>query len=114
MNYCVKVAIAEGMALRRVMEVCADLGFARVVFEDDSQIIAKAANSDEDPNTDYGILIHDVRPMLLERASWQVDFVHHEADLVAHQLSKVALVGESEQIWIEDGPINADYVYCFD
>lgn len=35
-SYNMKLIIAEGMALRKAMEICAELGFARVIFEGDS------------------------------------------------------------------------------
>ncbi|KAG7967870.1 hypothetical protein I3843_08G121900 [Carya illinoinensis] len=99
----VKPVMAEGLALRREMEVCADLGLGRVVFEGDSQTIVQAMNSDEVISADYGILVHDARSMLLIRPQWQVVFVHREANYAAHQLAKLALDYENEQIWIEDG-----------
>lgn len=103
---CVKPMVAEGITLRRAMEVCANLGFVRVVFEGDSQIIVKAANCDEDLSSNYGTWVHDARVILLEKPGWQVAFFYREANRVAHQphqLAKVALVHDDEQIWIKDG-----------
>ncbi|XP_042954569.1 uncharacterized protein LOC122290978 [Carya illinoinensis] len=101
----VKPVMAEGLALRRAMEVCADLGLGRVVFEGDAQIIVQAVNSDEVISADYGVLVYDARSMLRTWPQWQVVFVHKEANYAAHQLAKLALDYENEKIWMEDGPV---------
>ncbi|XP_042972916.1 uncharacterized protein LOC122304711 [Carya illinoinensis] len=55
----VKPVMAEGLALRRAMEVCANLGLGRVVFEGDAQIIVQAVTSDEEISANYGVLVND-------------------------------------------------------
>ncbi|XP_042972955.1 uncharacterized protein LOC122304757 [Carya illinoinensis] len=55
----VKPVLAEGLALRRAMEVCAELGLGRVVFEGDAKIIVQAVTSDEEINADYGVFVND-------------------------------------------------------
>ncbi|XP_042962456.1 uncharacterized protein LOC122296723 [Carya illinoinensis] len=101
----VKPVLAEGLALRRAMEVCAELGLGRVVFEGDAKIIVQAVTSDEEISADYGVLVNDARSMLRTWPQWHVDFVHREANYAAHQLAKLALDYEYEKIWIEDGPM---------
>ncbi|XP_042972749.1 uncharacterized protein LOC122304550 [Carya illinoinensis] len=80
----VKHVMAEGLALRRAMEVCADLGLGRVVFEGDAQIIVQAVTSDEEISADYGVLVNDARSMLRTWPQWHVAFVHREANYAAH------------------------------
>ncbi|XP_042939525.1 uncharacterized protein LOC122274565 [Carya illinoinensis] len=101
----VKPVMAEGLALRRAMEVCVDLGLGRMVFEGDAQIIVQAVTSDEEISADYGVLVNDARSMLRTWTQWHVAFVHREANYAAHQLAKLALDYEYEKIWMEDGPM---------
>ncbi|KAG2675064.1 hypothetical protein I3760_13G167000 [Carya illinoinensis] len=85
-------AMAECLALWKALELCRDLGFCRVLFEGDAQVIIKAVNEE---NSDYP---------LYGSIGWKIQYVQRSSNGVAHRLAKEALHIDTEIIWMEDSP----------
>lgn len=82
--------IAEARALRRAMELCADLGFSNVIFEGDSfQEIVKAFNAQQDSWTAVSPFLYDIKRMLQIRVGWKVSFNFREMLLTSSLNSKI-------------------------
>lgn len=84
------------------MKFCIELGFERVNFESDAQVLINAIKGEEVCWAWYGNLIEDVRQILKNISLWSIDFVHREGNQVAHLLAKNSLLLFSESIWIEE------------
>lgn len=69
-NYIMKPTTNEAMALRKSMELCSDLGFTRVIYEGDLEVVINATNSNENIYTNYETLLHDTRIMLERKSGW--------------------------------------------
>ncbi|XP_042964529.1 uncharacterized protein LOC122298728 [Carya illinoinensis] len=103
-------SVGEALALKRAVQFCDELGFSNVVLEGDAQVIVKAANNREELYTAYGNVMEEVRGFLKMRESWKIQFIHREANNVAHILAKNAFNYTTERVWIEEGPIEILHV----
>lgn len=56
----------------------------------DSQLVVKALNSREEIKGEYENVIEDVRVLMTYRLNWGVRFVYRKANIIAHNLSKLA------------------------
>lgn len=66
--------VAEAMALRKTMQLCAYLGFHQVEFDGDCHSIVRASKSAEEINSEMGPIIQDVRFLLQRSEGWEVRF----------------------------------------
>ncbi|XP_042944640.1 uncharacterized protein LOC122278525 [Carya illinoinensis] len=104
LSIVVKAIVAEAYALRRALFFCLELGLQKVLLEGDSQVVVKDTNSNADIWANYGVVIEDIRSLLKDNMSWSVNFIHREANNVAHSLAKMALTCDEEIVWMEEGP----------
>lgn len=84
------------------MKFCIELGFERVNFEGDAQVLINAIKGEEVCWAWYRNLIEDVRQILKNISLWSIDLVHMEVNQVAHLLAKNSLLLFSESIWIKE------------
>ncbi|XP_042964706.1 uncharacterized protein LOC122298928 [Carya illinoinensis] len=96
--------VAEAYALRRAMFFCLELGLQKIMLEGDSQVVVKDTNGNVDIWADYDIIIEDTRRLMKDNMSWSVNFIHREANNVAHSLGKMALTCAKQIVWIKEGP----------
>ena len=61
--------------------------------------------SDSHVAADVGLVIWDIQDRLINMNCISVDFLHRMANVVAHQLSKIALIVEEDSFWIESYPV---------
>lgn len=51
-----------------------------------------------------GQVIEDIESMFRDRPSWKLQYTSRVSNNVAHQLAKLALKCEEEEVWLEEGP----------
>ncbi|KAG2708037.1 hypothetical protein I3760_05G172800, partial [Carya illinoinensis] len=85
-------------------EVCRNLNFNKVIFEGDSKVIVNAVNDVNEDISFYGSVIEDIKKLLNTRNEWNVQFVYENSNEVAHLLAKEVLHLQSELVLIEEVP----------
>lgn len=99
--------VADCMALLRAMKLCAKLGYDRVVFEGDAQIVVTAANALKENPAWYGTLIKDTKALLNQNHLWQVSFIHRKGNQAAHEMAKIGTKSILlQKLWFYDFPYN--------
>ncbi|XP_042972830.1 uncharacterized protein LOC122304638 [Carya illinoinensis] len=96
---------AESYALHRVMELCIELGLSQVCFEGDAKVVIDAVNSKEEDSSWYGQKIEDLQQIMAGYPEWKIVFVHRTANVSAHTATKLAIRVSSENVWLEDDPV---------
>ncbi|XP_041009419.1 uncharacterized protein LOC121253474 [Juglans microcarpa x Juglans regia] len=98
-GYVDQPVIAEGLALRKAIEPCSDLGLNRVTFEGDAQNIVKAIyNLDEDLCC-YGSIIENSKSFLFTWSKWTVQYTCRNTNTVAHILAKASIHSNVERVY---------------
>ncbi|XP_035551053.1 uncharacterized protein LOC118349651 [Juglans regia] len=59
---------------------------------------------DHADNTWLGQLIEDLQQFLVSNPSWQLNFVHRQANKVAHTAAQLAISNVIDCFWLNDGP----------
>ncbi|KAF5462824.1 hypothetical protein F2P56_018800 [Juglans regia] len=95
---------AECTALWEAMILCEELGIGEVIFEGDAKIVIDAVSSGERDDSSLGHLVENLQQKLNSHSRWKLAFIHREGNEVAHQLAKLALHGENDMYWVEEGP----------
>ncbi|KAF5452039.1 hypothetical protein F2P56_027079 [Juglans regia] len=101
-------SIVETVALWFAVELCMDLGFNRVTFEGDAQLVVKTVNSEEEDLSYGGHIIEDIKTILKRSNAWVVQFIGRKGNNVAHLLAKKVLSLDYDQIWIDECP---DFIF---
>ncbi|XP_042973040.1 uncharacterized protein LOC122304840 [Carya illinoinensis] len=104
LSIVVKAVVVEAYALRRAMFSYLELGLQKVMLEGDSQVVVKDTNDNVDIWADYVVIIEDTRRLMKNNMSWSVNFIHREANNLAHSLAKMALTCAEEIVWMEEAP----------
>jgi hypothetical protein len=60
---------------------------------------------DEDCWSLYGQVINDARVKLNGLGEWEIVHVRREANVVAHNLARLALTMDEDRLWREDFPV---------
>lgn len=68
-----------------------DLGFGKVQFEGDSQVLVNAISSDAVCEAWSGHLVEEAKEILKMRPLWSISFDHREGNRAAHTLAKFSL-----------------------
>ncbi|KAF5472027.1 hypothetical protein F2P56_008777 [Juglans regia] len=96
--------IAEGLTLRKALELCSDLGLNKVTCERDAQNIVKAVYTLDEDLYYYGSIIEDSKSFLCTWSNWTVQYTQRNTNTVAHNLVKAAIHSNVEKVWIEEAP----------
>lgn len=82
------------------------MGFSSTIFEGDAQALIQDVNSSLETWTSYGQVVKEVRYQMQKWFLWKIKFIQREGNTIAHQLGKIGLTVENEQIWIEEVPVS--------
>lgn len=86
------------------MELCKDLNFNKVIFEEDTQVNVNTVNDVQEDIAFYGSVIEDVKKLLNTKNGWNVQFLYRNSNEATHLLAKEALHLQFELAWIEEVP----------
>ncbi|KAF5444907.1 hypothetical protein F2P56_033999 [Juglans regia] len=95
---------AEGEALYRAMDLCLELGLYHVIFEGDAKVVIDAVNFKKEDNMWLGQLTEVLQQFLVRNLTWILNFVHRQANKVAHTAAQLAISNVNECFWLDDGP----------
>ncbi|XP_041027052.1 uncharacterized protein LOC121267270 [Juglans microcarpa x Juglans regia] len=90
--------MAKTVALWYAVDLCNELGFNKVIFEGDAQLVVEAVNSEDEDLFARGHIIEDIKTVFKGRSAWKVKFIRREENGVAHLLAKNTLDIVQEQI----------------
>ncbi|KAK2661569.1 hypothetical protein Ddye_000143 [Dipteronia dyeriana] len=102
--------IAEAMAIRRGFRLAMESGLVPVVLESDALEVVNLLQSKIVPNSELGVIIHDISDIVDNSFLCSFHFVHRLANKVAHGLTKLALAHRGEFVWLEDCPLSVEGV----
>lgn len=88
------------------MNISRDLSPNNVIFEQDYLRVINEVNLVKVNETTLSMVVQDIKCMLEYNPIWIVNFVHREANMVAHILAKLACSTIGEKIWVEECPLN--------
>ena len=99
----------EALVATRAIELALELGFERIIFEGDSNIVMRALTDQSPPFAPFGLLIRDAQ-VFADQLSW-VKFQHvgRDGNNVAHNLARHTRHVTGFSVCIEDVPF-----HCFD
>ncbi|KAL0014213.1 hypothetical protein SO802_001282 [Lithocarpus litseifolius] len=97
----------EAMAAIRAIELSAELGFDRVVFEGDCQAVMKALTDTSPPLATFGLLIQEAQVLAVRFSGVRFQYTSRDSNNVAHNLARYARHITGYYVWMEDVP-----VYC--
>lgn len=102
------------MAANQAIELSIELGFDKIIFEDDSEIVIWAIKDYSPFVASFGLLIRDAQ-VCVGQLNW-VRFQHvgRDGNNVAHNLVRHAHDITSFSVWMEDVPIYYFVVYQVD
>ncbi|KAK3195671.1 hypothetical protein Dsin_026981 [Dipteronia sinensis] len=99
-----RVGLAEVVAILRGLSFALEVGLFPCSIEYDVLVVIKVLQSDSDPFSEVGLVLHDIRLLLPRDSSSLVSFVLRNANMAAHGLAKFALSIDIDRIWLEDCP----------
>lgn len=97
-------ATAELYALWEPLKVCAELNWAKAIFEGDALSVIKYVNSSSCSWEWHGQLVEDIKLILYNRHNWYIQHTYRECNNVAHTLARIGFTFREEKVWIEEGP----------
>jgi ribonuclease HI len=97
-------AAAEALAAYLGVLFAQERGVQQLILEGDAKQIIDAIRAKDGNDSMIGHLIDDVRQSLRGISRWQVNHVLREANRVAHELAKLALKKENDNVWVEECP----------
>jgi ribonuclease HI len=81
---------AETLALLEAMRTTCQMNMQNVIFETDAQIVAGATNSNHVGVSLFSTIILNLKNLLHLNPNFEVKFVKHQANSVAHKLARAA------------------------
>lgn len=110
------LVIVKLNALWRALTLYGEIWLSNVIFERDALVVIKDIQMQEPNYSWFGQIIEDIKSVFKERQSWKLQYTPRESNVnvVAHQVAKLALQGEDERIWLEEGPTVIDGYVQFD
>ncbi|KAK3190167.1 hypothetical protein Dsin_029728 [Dipteronia sinensis] len=79
-------------------------GLEPIVVESDALGVVQMINSATKVSADIGLIIEDIRDRLQDMSGSRVVFAYRNANVVAHNLSKMALTIVEDLFWMESYP----------
>jgi ribonuclease HI len=101
---CLEPAGAEALALLLAIQTCREMGYSKLHLEGDAKAVIDAVQSTEVDRSWMGHLIEDAKVELQAVLHWQLTFVRHEGNKVAHNLAKFALTHSTAETWHDMPP----------
>jgi hypothetical protein len=95
---------AEATVLWHGVNLCIELGYQQVIFEVDSLRVVQALPQASPCLSPFGHLLDDIRTRLSGLHFGEVHHIYREANLVAHNLAKLAISSSMDHVWLEDYP----------
>jgi hypothetical protein len=96
--------LAEACAMYNAIILAIDCGFQEVIFESDCETLVKLLNSNvQCPRNYVGNIVRGIRSNLVFFRHSRVNYIHREANKVAHHLANIAHI-EPNTVWINDCP----------
>ncbi|KAK0592975.1 hypothetical protein LWI29_028449 [Acer saccharum] len=96
--------VAEAVALFRGLRMAKDIGLWPCEIETDAQVLVNLLTSDVIPSSEVGLVIQDIKQILVEFPDCKVAFVPRGANMAAHGLAKLGLSVSCDRFWMEDFP----------
>ena len=93
------LSTTEGMAARIDVELSNSLGLRDIILEGDALEVVQALNQSDMCCRSYGQIINDSKFLMSCGSSWIVKHIWRTANGVAHQIAKLGLEQNEEQIW---------------
>jgi hypothetical protein len=97
-------AVAEALAARRGVELCAEWGIRKLLLEGDALQIVQALISDTGGWAPYDVITMDAKQKLQNFQEFDVMHVPREANCAAHCLAKLALTLGENRTWRDNFP----------
>lgn len=104
LNYVMRSKLANALVLRKAIFLCMELEIPTMIFEEDCLRVVKATNDAEESNGETNSIIYDLQILMRAHPAWQVQFVHQEANNVAHIMAKKGCSMMGEKIWMKEFP----------
>ena len=95
---------AEILACSRALEMAVDSGFSDLIVEGDNASVMKNIAGPCPRFSRFGHLYEDIHCLVSGLRSNSIQFVHREANRVAHSLARYARNLDDDLIWMEDIP----------
>lgn len=92
---------AEALALVVGLRWAQTIGIPIKKISSDSLSLVLALNNADSYHNELGILLGDVKSLLINFSEATVSHINRKYNIVAHNLAKQALILEEEQLWIE-------------
>ncbi|KAK3198816.1 hypothetical protein Dsin_022231 [Dipteronia sinensis] len=96
--------VVESMAILCGIRLALLSNLVPFVVESDALSVIKLVHVGRTPSFDIGIVIHDILSCVEGDLSRLFQFVHRKANMVAHNLAKMALSIKSDLLWVEFVP----------
>ena len=80
-------------------------GLSHVVFEADCLKLVRASSSEAEDDSSFGMIVEDVRSILLDMPSARFSHVYREANSLAHKVAKFALFQYVQLSWYGSLPV---------
>ncbi|KAF5454503.1 hypothetical protein F2P56_024161 [Juglans regia] len=96
--------LGEAIAALSAIKFCYDLGPRSIILKGDSLNVVNAVNGPETNWSSVGMIITDLKKLLIQVGARKVLYVPHESNVVAHCLAKSSLDLLEESIHVEDYP----------
>ncbi|XP_059431601.1 uncharacterized protein LOC132165120 [Corylus avellana] len=93
--------VAEAMGALSAVEFCRDLGFQKIVLEEDSKAVVQAVKGGA-TWSNFGQIIEDIHTILPGFRSWRVEHVRREANGAANGLARAAGINGKHRVWMEE------------
>lgn len=99
----------EALAATRAIELAAELGFDRIIFEGDSTTVLRALTDQSSTYAAFSLLIRMAQDIAYRLSHVKFQHVGREGNSVAHNLIRHAHHVTGFFVWMEDVPS-----HCFD
>lgn len=92
---------AEALALVVGLRWAKNIGIPIKKISSDSLCLVSALNNSDSYHNELGILLGDVKALLINFSEATVSHINRKYNIVAHNLAKQALLLEEEQSWMD-------------
>jgi hypothetical protein len=103
-RYIVDPAVAKAIGAKMGIALGRLLGLHAILLEGDTCAVVAALKRDEEEYNRFGSIITEAREALKYFPEWEVGFVRRNCNNVAHQLARLAVSQELNQIWMYSFP----------
>lgn len=103
-RYIVDLAVAEVIGAKMGADLGRLLGLHSIFLEGDTSAVVAALKREEEEFSRFGSIIIETREVLKVFPGWEVGFVRRSCNNAAHQLARLAVGQELNQIWMDSYP----------